>query len=283
MPIVDEFINIHISLEEEKFDLFYAYAQFLPFSGIEEDLDKLIITFPNKDWTNGTEQALVEILKKIDPNAHIFNKEKIADKNWNEEWEKNTKPVIVNSRIAITPEWRKQDIDTEIQIIINPKMSFGTGEHATTRLCCRLIEQSVSSESSWIDAGTGTGVLAILAIKLGAKSVFAFDNNEWSLENAKENILLNNCESQIELQALNIEEATLPDVDGIIANLFLNLLLPSFGLFYKALKKKKGDLICSGVLKYDRDLLVEAAIKAGFKIENELIEEEWIALHFKVI
>jgi len=160
-------------------------------------------------------------------------------------------------------------------------MSFGTGEHSSTRLVSRLMDGIVEKDKFWIDAGTGTGVLAILASKLGAEKILAFDNNIWSLDNAKENIELNNETDNIELVQLDIQKDEIPEADGIVANLFLHLIVESFPLFHKSLVKTNGDLIVSGVLKFDSKDLISAAEKNGFVVINQLIDEEWIGVHFK--
>ena len=206
----------------------------------------------------------------------------ITDKNWNEEWEKNIKPVIINERICICPEWRVDEVQSQIKIIINPKMSFGTGSHETTRLMCNLLEKVVKPNSKWIDVGTGTGILSILAIKLGASKVMAFDNNFWAYENSKENVILNNVQREVEVLESDVNTFNYSDVDGIVANLYTYLIIPSFPKFFKSLIKSNGDLLVSGILKYDATEVIDAAKKAGFKLVEQLFENEWVAFHFNV-
>jgi len=266
---------------EEDYDLLYAIFYGLPFSGIEEKLDELIATFPLEYWIEkGTH--IKTILEESGIKAEITKEEILEDKNWNEEWEKQVPAINVNDRIGIAPEWKLSELKNEIKIAINPKMSFGTGEHSSTRLMCILTEQVIKRDSYWIDAGTGTGVLAILAVKLGARRVLAFDNNYWSIDNAVENIKLNNVQFQIELIEADIDSFDFPDCDGIMANLFFNLLIPSFPKFYNGLKHKKGDLLVSGIMIYDKDEIIKAATDAGFEITNSITEDEWIAIHFQV-
>lgn len=277
-----EFINIHIKLQEEDFDLLYGVFFGLPFSGIEEKLDEVVATFTLEFWSENKVQ-LIELIEKSGINAKIIKEETIEDRNWNEEWEKKVPAIKVNERIGIAPEWKVPELNTDIKIAINPKMSFGTGEHSSTRLMCILSEKIVKQDSFWIDVGTGTGVLAILAVKLGAKSVLAFDNNYWAIENAVENIKLNKVESKVKIQESDIESFEFPDCDGIMANLFLNLLLPSFKKLYTGLKAKKGDLLVSGILIYNKDEIIKAATNAGFELVNSITEDEWLAVHFRAL
>ena len=275
------FTNIFVSIPEEFFDLAYGFISNYPITGIEEKLDELIITIPEILWNDTVKRMLIEDLEKISPDAKITKEETILDKNWNEEWEKTISAIIINDRIAIAPEWATEQISNDIKVIINPKMSFGTGHHPTTRMVCKLMENTVKPGSFWIDAGTGTGVLAILAIKLGAEKVFAFDFDEWSIENSKENIELNSAGDKIDLQLASILDIELPECDGIVANMYTHLLTPSFPKFKKALEKSKGDLMISGVLIYDKQDLIKSAEKAGLEHIQTINEDEWIAVHFR--
>lgn len=275
------FINIFVSLPEESYELAYGFVSNYPITGIEEKIDEIVITIPEILWNNTVKNMLIEDLIKSSPLAKITKEEIIYDKNWNEEWEKTISAIIINERIAITPEWAVDQISNELKIIINPKMSFGTGHHSTTRMMCQLLEKLVKPGSEWIDAGTGTGVLSILAIKLGAKNVFSFDFDEWSIENTKENLSLNNITKGIDLRLASILEIELPNCDGIAANMYTHLLTPSFPKFKKALENSKGDLIISGVLIYDKNDIITSAEKAGFEHIQTINVDEWIAVHFK--
>lgn len=276
-----KYINIHFKILEELYDDAFGVVYDYNFNGIEEKFDELIITFDAVNWDEQTKKSLLEDFQRIYPDAQIINEEIIEEKNWNEDWEKNVKSIVVNERIGITPLWKQDEIDSDIKIIINPKMSFGTGEHATTRLVCKLMENTVKKGSYWIDAGTGTGVLAILAEKLGAAKVWAFDNNIWSLNNAKENVVLNKC-SVVEVSDSDIDYIELEKCDGISANLFANLLVQSFEKFKKALSHSdNNDLIVSGLLVYDEKYIIKCAKDSGFRHIKSLYEDEWVAIHFK--
>ena len=115
----------------------------------------------------------------------------IEDRNWNEEWERTIRPIRVSDRIVIRPTWQEyRAAPGEIVLIIDPKMSFGTGYHETTRLTLRLMETHLRPGATVLDVGTGTGILAVAAIRLGASHAVATDIDEWSAENARENALI---------------------------------------------------------------------------------------------
>ena len=276
------YYNIHISVPEEDFEILIGYLSNYPTSGIEEKMDELIVTIPSIFWNDTMNRMMEEDVTKTNPDAKITEIEEIFDKNWNEEWEKTIAPILIDDEIAITPEWEADALSQKLKIIINPKMSFGTGHHATTRMMCKLLKMNVKKNSFWIDAGSGTGVLAILAIRLGAVNVFAFDNDEWSIENASENLELNNIADVIEIRQSGIEEILLPKADGIAANMYTHLLKPSMKKFYEALSESMGHLIVSGILIYDKDDIIKAGENAGFTHIETIQEDEWIAIDFKV-
>ena len=281
MSVSKNYINIYVKIYEEFYELLGSFLSDLPIAGIEEKLDEVIICVPAKDFSNKLLDKIEKIINTISPDAEIIKTEKLEDRNWNEEWEKSVVPILIDDEIAITPSWHADFINQKLKILIDPKMSFGTGHHATTRLVCKLMKNLIKPDSFWIDAGTGTGVLAILAVKLGAKHVFAFDNNEWSVENSLENIKLNNVIDKIEIKKADIFSMKLPECDGIVANMYTHILTRTFTQFFKSLKKSRGDLIVSGVLVYDKDELLKSASDAGFKNIAILQEDEWIAVHFK--
>ena len=279
--MIKEYVNIKIGILEEYFDLSMSVFQDYNFCGIEERSDELIVSFEETEFNKIDLDELINELKNFDNSVKIISIEKFSERNWNEEWEKHVQPVIVSDRIVITPTHRADESNAEITIVIDPKMSFGTGHHTTTRLVCRLMDGLVKPGSNWIDAGTGTGVLAILAVKLGAEDVYAFDNNEWSIENAKENIIKNNVESQIRLELADIDSIGLENCNGIAANIFLNLALPSLPKFRQAIEKNDGDLLISGIMIYDEEALIQQAKKDNLVLVNKIIDDEWVAFHFK--
>lgn len=275
------YINIHISVKAEMFEIFYGMLYNFNFTGVEEQFDKLIVCFKLKEWER-IKELFYESMKSVSSIASIEKEEKVHEKNWNEEWEKNLKPFIVSKRVGISPSVHLDKLETEIKLIINPKMSFGTGEHSSTRLSCKLLEKALKENSEWLDVGTGTGVLAILAAKLGAKKILAFDNNYWAIDNAIENAKLNGVEDKIEIFEADIETYNISEFDGITANLFSSLLLPSLPKFYNALKRRKGDLILSGILKYDIEDIKSKATELGFILKEEIFEDEWAGLHYSL-
>lgn len=275
-----EFRNITLSVPEEKFELIIATLMDFSILGIREDFDKLIITFDNAVWDDNVKQELLNACKYIYPDVSILAEDVISPQNWNEEWEKNVPVIDISPKIAITPEWKKHEVAAQIPIIINPKMSFGTGQHETTRLIAKLMEEFVQPNQFWIDAGTGTGVLAIIAAKLGASKVYAFDNNSWAVENSIENVHANDVENIVTIEEVDVDEISLPIADGICANLYANLIKENLPKFYKSLAQSKGILLVSGILVYDSQEVIDEALKIGFQLIKVIQEAEWVAIAF---
>jgi ribosomal protein L11 methyltransferase len=172
-----KYIAVPVKMKEEDFDIALFTFDNYPYTGVEELFDELKITFDEEDYSEDLKNQIAADLKEAGIEFSFGENEIIEDQNWMEEWEKQLKPFRANDRIAFCPSMKTDEIDAEIKIIVDPKMSFGTGEHATTRLVAQLMDGEVEKDSFWVDAGCGTGALAVLAIKLGARECYAFDND----------------------------------------------------------------------------------------------------------
>jgi len=167
--------------------------------------------------------------------------------------------------------------DNEIVLTIDPKMSFGTGEHQTTKLILRLLEKYVQIKMKVLDVGSGTGILAIAAVKLGAEKVVAIDFDEICLENCKENCVLNNVEDSVEILTGEIDEVKKKDFDLVLANIQKNVLL-EIAEKIKSKLNQNGVVILSGLLESDKTAIEEKYHLLGFKTEHVAVMDEWIAI-----
>ena len=198
------------------------------------------------------EQELKDIFSKyLSPDQYAYSFEKMEDKNWNEEWEKNFQPVTIKDQCIVRASFHKTEKFYPYEIIINPKMSFGTGHHETTHMMVENQLKVDHKHKKVIDAGSGTGILAILAMKLGASEVIAYDIEDWSFENLKENINLNDC-SNIRVAQGTVQTVDFPlaAYDIVLANINKNVLLEEIP-FYSKLLSEKGILIISGFYTHD--------------------------------
>ena len=200
-------------------------------------------------------------------------------KDWNEVWEEEGfHPIIIDDRIVIHDVKHSDVPNLPYDIVISPKLAFGTGSHQTTRLILRELLRLDLKGKKVIDAGTGTGILSIMCIKKGAAEVFAYDIDEWSVENTKDNLLLNaiHNEVRVELGDSSVLDKT-NNVDLIIANINRNILLndiESFGLKLDV----KGLLLISGFYTEDAPLLIEAAQKQRLQFVKKECDDNWCML-----
>jgi ribosomal protein L11 methyltransferase len=280
-------LAIRYAVREEDMDTFASALSELAISGLTEELDTVTVWFPleEKSEQTVTENIVIninELLEKYSVASKIISTEIIHEKNWNVEWEASIEPVWVNESLVITPSWKADTVIAPIKIIIDPQMSFGTGHHETTRMMAALLQDCVQPDSYWVDAGTGTGALAVVAVYCGARGVLAFDNDEWSVLNARENITRNGVASAIQVLQSDVLMIQLPVCDGIAANLHKNLLLASLARFYEALAPRKGILLVSGVLMYDEHEILQEAHKQGLRCIQAKRENEWCAIHLQV-
>jgi ribosomal protein L11 methyltransferase len=217
-------------------------------------------------------------LKEILPANITFQKEIIEDEDWNQLWEQSIEPVLVNNFVAIRPIFHVPMKNVKHEIIITPKMSFGTGHHATTFLMIEMMEKIDLREKTVLDFGTGTGVLAILAEKCGAAKIYAIDNDEWSINNASENIEANGCKNiSIELGSDLSGDAP---VDIILANISLNVLT-KFATCISELLNPGSILLASGFLVKDLKEMQNIFEQKNVLIRQIKQKGEWMALLFQ--
>ncbi len=210
-------------------------------------------------------------------NPLLFFQDRIQKQNWNEEWERNLEPIVVNEKCLIRAEFHKVKKKYPYEIIITPKMSFGTGHHQTTYLMIKNQMDIDHGDKRVIDAGCGTAILSIMASKLGAREVEAFDTDDWSLINGRENVENNGCKN-IRLHQGKINEVNLTGTfDIVLANINKNVLLGELEMYSRFLNKG-AHLLLSGF--YTRDIadLKKTAAHHGL-IEKQWDEREtWAAL-----
>lgn len=223
-------------------------------------------------------EVLHEILNRYKQFTPItFYQDKIEKRNWNEEWEKSYEPVLVGDQVIIRAAFHQPDKQYPFDIIVTPKMSFGTGHHQTTHLMVKTQLEIDHKNKVVMDAGSGTAVLAIMASKLGAKKVEAFDIDEWSVPNGRENAEVNHC-NNVNIRQGKISDLTFEDdFDIILANINKNILLEEMHQ-YAAYLKPGGLLLLSGFYEKDiPDLLVEGA-KYNLSQVKSHEREQWVSL-----
>lgn len=226
------------------------------------------------------EEAVAEILAEARGiEGLVQGWQRIAAQNWNQTWEDNFQPVVIAGKLQVRARHHQPDPSAPIQILIEPKMSFGTGHHATTSQVAAFQLGIDHTGKTIIDAGSGTGILAILAEMLGASRVLAFDHEEWAVANAIENAAINDC-SRIEVQQADLDGYD-PGImaDGMLANITRNLVIQYLPTFSSWLKPA-GWIITSGYYEEDLPAVREAAEPAGLRYVAHTVQDRWCAARF---
>lgn len=254
----------------------------LKISGLTEENNFIKIFSESDELSKEETENLLEKLK-IEKVIEEFavSEYNLENKNWNEEWKKNLNIIKVTDRIIIKPSSKSYlPKENEIVLVIDPKMSFGTGEHQTTKLMLKLIEKYIKPGMKVLDIGSGTAILAIASVKLGANSAVAIDNDELCFENGNENCRLNNIKEKVQVrigQAGDIEEN---DFDLIVANIQKNIILSIADDIRKRLRNN-GLVILSGLFIEDENDIVKVYNKINFTFVDKDRMNEWIGLVFK--
>jgi len=259
------------NLSGETSELLIANLIEIGFDGFEEEGSILKAFIPVDRFDN---TALDEITRSFKIN---FSKSIIEETNWNHLWESNFEPVIIDDFVAIRADFHEPIKNVQHEIVITPKMSFGTGHHATTKMMIQQMRKIDFIDKTVFDFGTGTGILSILAEKLGASKIIAVDNDEWSVENTKENIQRNNCH-KIELKK---GDTILKDqsFNIISANINKNVILDHFSSLINQLDTS-GILVISGIISEDKVDVLSKANDFYLKYDDIMTDNDWMCIRF---
>lgn len=270
-----QYITVTISVPEEFADILIAELSDIQYDSFATTGDQLDAYVAKEHFNESDLKFVAE--KYIDLFSMTYSFSDMEEKNWNEEWEKNFDPVRVADQCLIRASFHEPDPNIPLEVIINPKMSFGTGHHETTSM---MVENQLAinhKDKKIMDAGSGTGILAIVAEKLGAQSVLAFDIEDWAYNNMLENIDLNNCKG-IEVKQGTIETVEPGDgYDILLANINKNVLLQEMGLYAQKLKPK-GKLLLSGFYNIDEKDITNRASEFNLIPEKSTYKNNWACL-----
>lgn len=262
-----KFSSVDIDAQEQLIALLSSYD----FIGFEQE-DDTLLAFAETDITADVE--LKSILEQ-----YTVEKSLLPQQNWNKQWEESFEPFRIGDKIAIRADFHQPIDAVEFEIVITPKMSFGTGHHATTQLMLEQMSKLALQDSVVFDYGTGTGVLAIYAALKGARNVIANDIDPWSIENATENMTRNAC-ADIAIRLGGIDVVPEGQFDIILANINLNVLKEDMAQLFEKLQRP-GKLVVSGILKENAEEMLE--ILEQYTYDNELsIKNDWLCITSKV-
>lgn len=261
-------------LDEDMLEILTGFLSQTSLTGMEESGRELRVYYEEPGFPGSDISRLAE---KLD--LH-YEQETIAEQNWNESWEQHFQPVLIAHFCSIRAHFHPEVKNVEHDLVITPKMAFGTGHHATTEMMIRLMKDLNFRGQKVLDLGTGTGVLAILAEKLGAAEVVAVDYDKWSVENAIENSIGNQCRNIRVLEG-SLEMVRDMRFDLLLANINRHILLQYMADFPAHLRSG-GHILLSGILAgEDADMVRQAAEQAEFHWKAQEIKNNWTAMLFQ--
>lgn len=258
-------------------DILVAQLAEIGFESFEETDTGLVAYIPEKNF-NYDDVLNLEVI-----NSGLFDIETeyqvLEEKNWNALWESQYDPVLIDNSIFVRAPFHKPHPQAKYDIIIEPKMSFGTAHHETTALVLKLMLKSNLSGKTVLDMGCGTGILTIMAAKKGATALTAIDNDQWAIDNTPKNLNHNNVEG---VEVINGDASSIPEktFDLIVANINRNVIINDMPVYLKHLKKE-GTLIVSGFYEFETPLIRDIVEKYDRTIEEEISENQWTALRVR--
>ncbi len=267
-------VNFTLNPIQPYTEILIAELSDLPFDSFVETDTGLLAYVPAK-YFNVEELKLLEFIQQNKAEVNFTIKE-IETENWNKKWESNFPPVFVNEKCTIRAPFHQKQKEIEFDILVSPKMAFGTGHHQTTAQVANRLFSIDFKNKSLLDMGCGTAILAIIAQKLGANPITAIDIDEWATENAVENCALNQCDN---IEILTGDASLLPGrkFDIIIANINRNILLQDMHQYADCLNNN-GILLLSGFYEEDIPMLLEVAAKYGLKETHRASKDKWSIL-----
>lgn len=272
-------LTVQLSNFEQWNDILVAYLAELDFESFQEESPNVKAYIQEADYNGESLQALFNQLQAEEHVIQAFEVKLIPQQNWNAQWESQFEPVFIGEDIRVVAPFHQLAPFDGIEIMIEPKMSFGTGHHQTTHLMCETMFDMDFSSKRVLDMGSGTGVLAILAEKRGAADIVAIDIEEWSAENCADNTIRNSC---TKIQSLHggLEVIPAKEFDIILANINKNVLTAQMET-YAARMNSGAYLLLSGFFVSDTDELKMLASHLNLHFTGQHEREGWAVLIFK--
>ena len=273
------YVELNIACSEELAEILVAELAEYPFESFVTEIDTLKAYIPHERMADCYDRVEA-LLARYGVGEHHYIV--IESQNWNALWESNFPPVEVDGVVAIRAPFHEPYPDYRFDIVITPKMSFGTGHHATTYLMSRTTASRDFTGKRVLDMGSGTGVLAIIAAKCGAESVDAVDIDEWAYENCVENCAENGVGDKVAAYLGDVRQIHGKKYDAILANINRNILLGDMPHYVESLNEG-GELIMSGILEGDISTIRSRAEGLGLTFVNSDLKDEWAVVVTKKI
>jgi ribosomal protein L11 methyltransferase len=273
------FVEVCIRTDADSGELLARLRDRSALGSWEED-GILHIYWPEEKWTPAILDDLKRAFAAMGMNAGSsgFNVQEVPDRDWNAVWAASLQPIRLGKRIRIRQSWHPKDPSFDgIELIIDPKRAFGTGYHATTQLVMEWLETQIRGGERILDVGTGSGILSMAAIRLGAASALAIDNDPVAVECAQDCASQNGFGKELELKTASFENLGPEAFDMIVANLD-GSTLPRFCGFMPRLLKTTGAACLSGLQNQDYKEILDALTQVNFHIQSQFRRGDWLAL-----
>jgi ribosomal protein L11 methyltransferase len=256
-------------------EILIAELGYAGFESFVENQDGVTAYIQKEEWHTD----VLDNIQVLDSDEFqiTFEFNDIEQTNWNAEWEKNFKPIVVDNQVTVRAPFHDKP-ETAYDLVIEPKMSFGTGHHETTHMMIQHILKNDFKDKSVLDMGCGTGVLAILAEKVGANKIDAIDIDNWCYINSLENVERNDC-NKISVYEGDVKLLDEKNYDIIIANINRNILLADISKYAKSLNKN-GYLFLSGFYEDDISIIEAECAKNSLHLNDKIIRNNWASLMF---
>lgn len=273
-PPMPDTVRLRFRLDRASRDIAVADLADAGLDAFEETPDGLVVYVPADAWADDTSPARAVVRDLVATGTPPPDEEPVADQNWNALWEASIDPVAVGA-FVVAPTWAEAPpLDGRTLLRVDPKMAFGTGHHATTRLCLRLMEPHVPTGGRVLDVGTGTGLLAIAALARGAAWAVGVDIDPWSVENARETAALNGVSDRFEVRDGSADDVPERGFDLVLANIIRPVLQPMLPALV-ARAAPGAPLVLSGLLVTERERFLDALAAAGAALADEASEGDW--------
>ncbi len=272
-------VSCRLNPPEPWADILIAELSDIGFDSFSEETDGFRAYIPACKYRSKPVKALFEKYRSAGPEKMSFEVNRLGGRNWNAVWESNFEPVLVAGKCLIRAPFHAAAEGLRHEIIIEPKMSFGTGHHETTSLVVEWLLEMDLKGKAVLDMGCGTGVLAILAAQKGAGPVTAIDNYIYAWENTMENAKRNGIQ---DMRVLHGDASLLGDerYDVIAANITRNVLLEDM-MVYERVLNNGGFLLLSGFLAFDKDVIFAEADRLGLQLSGEKQQNDWVSFKLK--
>ncbi len=279
---MQSFIDVHIALPVDAAELAGLLVD-EGMMGVWEQDGVIHLYWDDSTWDEALLATIRESLRQlgVQPNSEQIAVRRVPWQDWNAKWTELVQPIRIGQRILVRPSWTTVNLpEHDIELILDPKQAFGTGHHPTTQILCEWLEESIQGGERVLDVGTGSGLLGMVALRLGAKYVVGVDDDSVAIECAKEYARMNHFGAELDLRTLDVRNLLNDSFDLIVANIDRRTLLAACRCLAN-LSDSHTVLLMTGILISDQQEIINCYKKVGWRCAEVRRQDEWSALQFQ--